>query len=207
MVGSVWSGYGSIEDYSLLSSSRGEKADSREEADHAASTNAAAVWRASRDADSLETAGDSDAALTRNNVNSSIVAASLSSDETGFTNKPALDTVGEETPIAAATGKAASRSVSAGGGSEEDEEETITIYKTIVLPDGSKLMQIITKKPDGSVSTTTTKLPGTDNKQGDTEKKAVEVVPSQDKNTGEQHDQVGSLAVDMIEKSAGLRED
>lgn len=45
-------------------------------------------------------------------------------------------------------------------GSEEEVETTEIIYNTIVLPDGSKLLQVISKYADGTTRVTTTRMPG-----------------------------------------------
>ena len=215
MVGSVWSSHNSYADYSLYERKGSE---SKTQEGHAeAASGAIGVGAASaQKAPVAEAAKNFNVSLAGNNVNASLVASQLAlSAGSAASGVAVLAQEGEEGSLDAAINavRTAGRpSVGGGGGAggskEEEEDETITIYKTIVLPDGSKLLQIITKQPDGTVKTTTTKLPGLDKKQGDTEKKVVDAVPQQDDENGEAgEDQVGASAMDMVARNAGMKED
>ena len=182
MVGSIWSGNNPFADYSLyMNRGKGAQEESAPSALEAACPIAAAR-NPSIVAEAEESTGLN---LNGNNVNASVVASQLAAGEN------------------AASPAAPAASGGGSGGGAEEEDETVTIYKTIVLPDGSKLLQIITKKPDGSMSTTTTKLPGTGKEQGDSEKKIVGTMPNDEDET----DSIGAAAAGMMEKSAGLQED
>lgn len=83
-------------------------------------------------------------------------------------NVKATIVVGELANIDASSARAAmekasgGRPVVSGGSAGEDDQETMeVIYNTVVLPDGSKLVQVITKYPDGSTRCSTTHMPGT----------------------------------------------
>ena len=186
MVGSVWSGISPYADYSLYGKG-GKGAQAQEESAPSALEAACPIAEVRNPVAVAEAEESAGLSLAGNNVNASVVASQLATDENSAS------------PAAAAAN-------GGGGGSEEEEDETITIYKTIVLADGSKLLQIITKKPDGSTSTTTTRLPGTGKQQGDSEKKVVDTMQS-DKDESGEPDSVGAVAAGMMEKSAGLQED
>lgn len=84
--------------------------------------------------------------------------------------------------------------------SEEDTETTEVIYNTIVLPDRSKLLQIISKYADGTTRVTTTRLPGFgDDESGMTKdiSKALGAADEEDRKEGDLTETAASAAIKM----------
>lgn len=86
-----------------------------------------------------------------NNVKSTIMAGTLA--------ESAEASVRQAFSSAAGT-QPAGGAGSAGSAADDEDAKMEVIYNTVVLPDGSKLVQVITKYPDGSTRCSTTHMPG-----------------------------------------------
>ena len=158
MIGSIWSNASPYQGYSLTET---QKEREQKAADAAASLFDPIQARKEEEKEATRPEAGLGVSLD-NNVKAAVYAGQIAAQAEEETTLP---TGGTSAP--AASGGAAS--------GEEEEDKVEIIYKTTVLPDGSKLLQIITKHPDGSVKTTTTKVPGSKNDESSERREKISV--------------------------------
>ena len=158
MIGSIWSGTNLYQGYSLTETQK-----ERERKAAGAAANLFDPIQKRKEAEKEATHPEATLGISLdNNVKAAIYAGQVAAQPEDETTLP---TGGTSAP-------AAPKDAAAGG---EDEDKMEIFYKTIVLPDGSKLLQIITKHPDGSVKTSTTRVPGSKDDESTTRKETITV--------------------------------
>lgn len=175
MIGSIWSGASPYQGYSLTET---QKEREQKAADAAANLFDPVHARKEEEKEATRTAENLGVSLD-NNVKATIYAGQIATAAEEETTLP--------------TGGTPSASGTAATGAEE-EDTTEVIYKTIVLADGSKLLQIITKYPDGKVTTVTTKVPGAKGDESSERREKLETKPAE----GEKDGSLGHALADAV---------